>query len=185
MVLLQPNLIDVWRAQNGQRFTLRLIRPADWQLLGNLIERASQAARYNRFHSAVRSLPADVLQGMTHVDYRRQLALVVTTRLAGEEIIVADVRYVVEQGEQTEQAEFAILVDDQFQRLGLGMRAMAALGAAAYAAGIRCLYGSVLGGNSAMLALTRRCGFSRAADPEDRRLVQVRSCGETMVSQPA
>ena len=32
MVLLQPNLIDVWRAQNGQRFTLRLIRPADWLL---------------------------------------------------------------------------------------------------------------------------------------------------------
>ena len=182
MVLLQPNLIDVWRAQNGQRFTLRLIRPADWLLLGNLVERVSQATRYNRFHSALRSLPADVLQGMTYVDSRRQVALVVTTRSASEEIIVADVRYVVERDDD---AEFAILVDDPYQRLGLATRAMNALGAAAYAAGIRSLYGSVLGSNSAMLAMTRQCGFSRAADREDRRLVHVRTCVDALVSPPA
>ena len=181
MVLLQPNLIDVWRAQNGQRFTLRLIRPADWLLLGNLVERVSHATRYNRFHSALRSLPADVLQGMTYVD-SRQVALVVTTRSASGEIIVADVRYVVERDDD---AEFAILVDDPYQRLGIGTRAMNALGAAAYAAGIRSLYGSVLGSNSAMLAMTRRCGFSRAADREDRTLVRVRTCVDALVSQPA
>lgn len=167
------NLIDVWVSGAGRRFTLRPVLPADCHPLGEFFARVSQATRYHRFHSAVRELPVAMLETMTHVDYRRHLGLVVTTALETGEAIVADARFVAD--ERGDDAEFAVAVDDRWQRLGLGARLLHALRAAAGAAGFVHLHGSVLAGNSAMLALIARCGFSRAADRSDRRLVEVRA----------
>lgn len=166
-------LIDVWVAGSGRRFTLRPVLPADCHPLGAFFARVSQATRYNRFHSAMRELPVAMLEAMTQVDYRRHLGLVITTALETGEAIVADARYVAD--EQGDDAEFALAVDDDWQRLGLGARSLDALKTAAGAAGIKHLHGSVLAGNSAMLGLMAHCGFSRAADRSDRCLVQVRA----------
>jgi acetyltransferase len=167
------SLINVWVSGAGRRFTLRPVLPADCALLGEFFARVSQATRYNRFHSAMRMLPVAMLETMTQVDYRRHLGLVITTALETGEAIVADARFVAD--EQGDAAEFAIAVDDQWQRMGLGARALHALKHAAGAAGFVHLHGSVLAANAAMLALTARCGFSRAADRSDRCLVQVRA----------
>ena len=167
------SLIDIWVSGTGRRFTLRPVLPTDCEPLGEFFVRLSQATRYNRFHSAMRALPVVMLETMTRVDYRRHLGLVITTALDDGEAIVADARFVAD--EQGDDAEFALVVDDNWQRWGLGTRALYALKTAACGAGFVQLHGSVLAGNAAMLALMARCGFSRAADRSDRRLVQVRT----------
>ena len=164
-------LIDAWTLRNGARVTLRPVLPQDHGLLGDMIQRLSQATRYNRFHGAVSGLSAAMLQHMTQVDHRRHLAFVITTADGDREQVVADARYVVD--DEGDSAEFAIVVDDAWQRRGLAERAVRSLGAAARRGGLRWLHGSVLAANAPMLALMQRCGFRCTPDRKDERLVQV------------
>jgi GNAT superfamily N-acetyltransferase len=163
-------LIDVWQPRPGTRFTIRPILPQDEVPLGRMFARLSAETVYNRFHSPLRGVPPALLRRMTRVDYRRELALVVTTLEAEREIVVADARYVVE--EESEAAEFAIVVEDRWQRGGLGKRAMHALADAARRVGLLRLSGLVLRSNTPMLALVRHCRYACRADP-DARLVHV------------
>jgi GNAT superfamily N-acetyltransferase len=174
-------LIDVWSLRNGTRMTLRPVLPQDSGLLGTMIAGLSRATRYNRFHGAVNALSADALRHMTCVDYRNHFAFVVTAFNLNQERVVADARFVVDSS--GEGAEFALVVDDRWQRLGLGERAMQALAHAADRQGLSWLHGSVLSANVPMLALMRRCQFFCAPDREDERLVRVeRSPGACAVA---
>jgi RimJ/RimL family protein N-acetyltransferase len=164
-------LIDVWTLRNGARITLRPVLPQDHGLLGDMVQRLSRATRYNRFHGAVNGLSKDTLRYMTQVDYRRHLAFVITTSDSDRERVVADARYTVDA--EGDSAEFAIVVDDGWQRRGLGERAVRALGEAARREGLRWLHGSVLSANTPMLSLMRRCQFCCTPDREDDRLVHV------------
>ena len=164
-------LIDVWHLRNGTRMTLRPVLPQDSGLLGNMIQGLSDVTRYNRFHGAVKALSADALRHMTNVDYRNHVAFVVTAFNQKQERVVADARFVVDRS--GESAEFALVVDDHWQRLGLGERAMHALAHAADRQGLSWLHGSVLNANAPMLALMRRCEYFCTPDRHDERLVRV------------
>ena len=113
------HLIDVWHARTGERFVLRPIVPMDHEPLNAMFLRLSRGSSYNRFHGAVRGLPAQTLHAMTRVDYRNHLALVaaIADADAPQDLIVAEARYVADPAH--ERAEFAIVVDDPWQRLGL------------------------------------------------------------------
>ncbi len=172
-------LIDAWTLRNGARVTLRPVLPQDHGLLGDMIQRLSQATRYNRFHGAVSGLSTAMLHHMTQVDYRRHLAFVITTTDGEREQVVADARYAVD--DEGDSAEFAIVVDDEWQRRGLAERAVRALGAAARRGGLRWLHGSVLSANAPMLALMQRCQYRCTPHRKDDRLVHV----ETRVDHAA
>jgi GNAT superfamily N-acetyltransferase len=163
------SLIDVWTAKNGTRLTLRPVLPQDDGLLGTMIQGLSRATRYNRFHGAVNALSAEALQRMTCVDYLTHMAFVITAHEGNRERLVADARFVVDRS--GDGAEFAIVVDDNWQRLGLGERAIGALAAAADRQGLSWLHGSVLSGNTPMLSLVQRCEFGCTSDRQDDLLV--------------
>lgn len=152
-------LIDVWRLRDGSRITLRPVLPQDSILLGNLMSRLSPSARRNRFHGAVNKVPAQWLDKMTCVDHERHVAFVMTTTHDSHERIIADARYFVNREGPGDSAEFAVVVDESWQRLGLGTRAMHALARTAADAGLRWLQGDVLANNRSMLALMRKCNF--------------------------
>lgn len=164
-------LIDAWMLRDGARVTLRPVLPQDHGLLGDMIQRLSQATRYNRFHGAVSGLSCAMLQHLTQVDYRRHLAFVITTTDGEMERVVADARYAVD--DEGDSAEFAIVVDDEWQRRGLAERAVRALGVAARRGGLRWLHGSVLSANAPMLALMQRCQYRCTPHRKDDRLVHV------------
>ena len=67
----------------------------------------------------------------------------------------------------TRTAEFALVVDERWQRRGLGTRAIAALSQAARGADLDWLYGRVLAHNMAMLALLQQFDFCYTVDRED------------------
>jgi acetyltransferase len=108
---------------------------------------------------------------MTQVDHEKQLALVIIRGTGEGEVVVADARYLINESGQT--AELALLVEDRWQRRGLGERAVLSLVKAARRAGLLRLRGQVLRRNAAMLALARRCGFARTSGAEDARAVAV------------
>ena len=157
------SLIDSRVLREGLRLTLRPVLPQDCLLIGELMLGLSPAARRQRFHGVVKLSAARLLQ-MSCIDYARQLALVVTAHVDGAERVIADARYCVGDDET---AEFALVVDERWQRQGIGSWALAALQQAATAAGVNTLQGAVHSSNAAMLALAQHCGFGCSDDPED------------------
>ena len=138
-------------------------------MLAELITRLSATARRNRFLGFAH-LSATQLDQMGSVDFRRQLALVATIQVQGAERVIADARYGVDEDGET--AEFALVVDEQWQRQGVATRALRLLTRAALKEGVRYLRGEVLHTNVPMLTMLQRSGFSLSPDPEDRSVIQ-------------
>lgn len=163
-------LIDVRVLRNGARLTLRPVLPQDSQLLAELINRLSAKSLRRRFPSARQPATPTELAALTCVDYRRHLALVVETRIEGQQRLVAEARYLIDDGGH---AEVAMVVDDPWQRSGIGTWVTFALSRAACDAGVGWLRGDVPAENKAMLALMRRCGFCCTVNRGDPGIVQV------------
>ena len=163
-------LIDVRIEPDGMRLMLRPVLPQDEDLIGDLVARVSAAGRRNRFHGRV-NLGRTELHRMSCIDYEHELAFVVCACQDGVELVIAEARFCIDADAQG--AEFALMVDDRWQRRGVGRWAMLAMRDAAQAAGLTWLHGEVLRDNLPMLALMRDCGLCCTPDPEDDCLVQV------------
>ena len=162
---------DAWRLSDGTRIVLRPVQPQDSPLLSAMMARLSSQTKYNRFHGTVNNLTSTHLRYMSCVDQQRHVAFVLTTLQNGEEHIIADARYVVDENAADESAEFAIMVEDQWQRFGLAKHAMQALTTAASKHGLRWLHGDVLADNCPMLALMEHCHFCCTPDRSDSKMV--------------
>jgi RimJ/RimL family protein N-acetyltransferase len=162
---------DAWRLSDGTRIVLRPVQPQDSPLLSAMMARLSSQTKYNRFHGTVNNLTSTHLRYMSCVDQQRHVAFVLTTLQNGEEHIIADARYVVDENAADESAEFAIMVEDQWQRFGLAKHAMQALTTAASNNGLRWLHGDVLAENCPMLALMEQCHFCCTPDRSDEKMV--------------
>ena len=165
-------LTDAWHLRDGTRIELRPVQPQDGLLLGAMMARLSSQTKYNRFHGTVNNLTSTHLRYMSCVDQLRHVAFVITTCLNGEERIIADARYVVDEDTSEGRAEFAIMVEDHWQRFGLAEHAMHALTAAACKNGLRWLHGDVLAENCQMLALMERCHFCCTPDKSDEKMIR-------------
>lgn len=164
-------LIDARWLSGTHRLLLRPVLPQDAHLLSALVLAQSAQARRNRFHSTVKPSTA-LCQQMSQVDYRQHLALVVCSMAGGVEQVVADARYSVAANGLS--AELALMVDERWQRQGIGRWALLALQRAAAHAGLTWLEGEVLQGNHAMLGLAQRCGFACIPGSQDEGVVRVR-----------
>jgi RimJ/RimL family protein N-acetyltransferase len=164
-------LTDAWRLSDGTRIVLRPVQPQDSTLLSAMMARLSSQTKYNRFHGAFNNLSSTHLRYMSCVDQHHHVAFVLTTHHHGEEHIIADARYVVDENTEEESAEFAIMVEDQWQRFGLAKHAMQALTTAASNNGLRWLHGDVLAENCPMLALMEHCHFCCTPDRSDEKMV--------------
>jgi acetyltransferase len=162
-------LIDRWRLRDGRRVTMRPVLPQDAELEQSLVRSLSPDARYNRFFNPVRELPPELLAQMTQIDYQRHVAVVAESFDGGVGRVIGEARYVVD--DSGEAAEFAVVVADDWRRLGIAGRLLHALGRHACASGLKRLYGEVLASNAAMLAMLRRFGFARRMHAGDARLV--------------
>jgi acetyltransferase len=162
-------LIDRWTLAGGRRVIVRPVLPQDAELEQSLVRGLSPEARYNRFFNPIRELSPGQLEQMTQIDYRRHVALVAESFDGGAARVVGEARYVVDEGGRG--AEFAVVVADDWRRLGLATRLLRSLREHACEAGLETLYGDVLASNEPMLAMLRRLGFRRRMHPGDPRLV--------------
>jgi acetyltransferase len=151
-----PHWLQPWTAIDGTRIALRPVRPQDASALGALISALTPQTRRRRFHGAINGASASWIARMVHPDPERELALVVEAGMPGAAQMVGEARWA---RCDTEEAEFALVVADAWQRHGIGRRALIALLASAGEQGLRQMRGDVLADNMPMLSLARHLGF--------------------------
>ena len=129
----------------------RPVQPTDDVLFRRLWPRLSPDTVYRRFHSPIHGLPADAVRRLVTVDHDRREA--VAAIVGGEVVGVA--RYDRSPADPS-TAEFAILVEDAWQGLGLGRQLLTELVTLAAGRGVATLTATVQRDNDRVIGLIRR-----------------------------
>lgn len=155
-----------WKTRQGNKMTLRQVKPDDVPLLLWASERFSNGTRYFRFGKlASLDFTAQEIEPLCNPDQEWNAHYIVTHEESGTERFVANARYTVEKDRQS--CEFAIVVLDQWHHHGVGELLMQALCEHATAQGLSLIYGLVLPTNSAMQGFMKKCGFQKVHNPND------------------
>jgi acetyltransferase len=159
------------RLRDGRRVTLRAAGSQDASGVQQFVRGLSARSRRNRFFSPVRELSPAQLDCMTRSRPPDEISLVCDITEGEESRIVAMAQYALCE---PLDAEFAIVVDDAWQRQGLGTQLFGVLAQQATRAGLAVLSGFVLPDNWPMLALLARldCELLTDSDPHLIRVVQ-------------
>jgi GNAT superfamily N-acetyltransferase len=144
----------------------RLIRSDDTERLERLFGRLSPDTIYRRFFSPIPRLSRGCLRALIDVDHDDREAIVAVAD--GE--IVAVARYD-RSWTAPAEAEVAVLVEDAWQRHGVGARVLRDLGALAWARGIDTFTASTLGDNSSAIGIARALVPSASASIESGEVI--------------
>jgi RimJ/RimL family protein N-acetyltransferase len=156
-VVAIESAIETWTTPDGTPVTIRPISAADFDLEQEFVSALSPATGYQRLMSARQPSAAEIRR-FTDIDREREMALIATTPVAGRERQIGVARYVKDESAPGD-AEFAIVLADDWQGRGLGTRLLASLLGAARENGVRRALATTLSSNEGMLALARRLGF--------------------------
>ena len=157
------HLIDVMRAADGRRITIRPTLPQDRELQKEFFRSLSAESRHSRFMTWLKELPDALAEQFASIDYRSHLALLAEVFDGGREIMVGEARYFVDANDR-ELCEFAISVADGWRRCGLGSALLSRLEHEAAASGISLMSAQTLVSNKAMLGLAVRTGYRIVAN---------------------
>jgi RimJ/RimL family protein N-acetyltransferase len=135
------------RLPSGERVVIRAIRPDDKELLSSALPRLSLASSRARFLTPKTRFSADELRYLTEIDGVRHVALVAVLADDPQRLIAVG-RYV-RLGSESETAEVAIVVGDEFHGQGLGSRLGLLLADRARAHGIKRFAATMLSDNVA------------------------------------
>jgi len=167
-----PDLAFQFTAENGTPITIRPIRPEDREIERTFVESLSDNSRFLRFFSAMKKLSPTLLDRLINVDFPAEMALIATVTFEGSEKEIGVARYAPSESSSVD-AEFAIVIADEWHGQGIGRELLRRLFDIAGNAGIRRIEGSVLASNSNMLRFCNGLGFSCRIDPHDPGLVRV------------
>ena len=157
-------LHDTWRLRDGTAIRIRVARAADAPLMQALVRGLSLRSRYQRFFYPAHELPPDMLERFTQADPMRVITLLAVVLRDGEDTAVGMAQYVVVAAPDI--AEYAVVVDDAWQRAGIARRLLHNLTCVARAAGVQRMDGDVLSENEAMRALLFAMGFEMGPHPD-------------------
>ncbi len=161
------DLVEHWTA-HGETLEIRPIRPEDAEAHAALFARLSPEDIRYRFFSMMRELSPEQIARMTQVDYDREMALVA---VRGADTV--GVARLVREPESNE-AEFAILVDPSMKGRGVGRHLMQRLIAWGRSLGLDAIVGQILADNAPMLAFIRGLGFEVHHIPGESDVVEAR-----------
>jgi len=147
---------------DGTKLRIRPIVPEDEPLLHEAVAAMSERTVYFRFFSPIKRMSDAMAHRLAVVDYHDRFAIVATThRPSQKERIVGVARY--DRARDTDVAEVAVAVIDEFQRRGLGGVLLAELARVARGQEIRSFQLIVLPENQQMLGLLRKMGWIHQA----------------------
>jgi ribosomal protein S18 acetylase RimI-like enzyme len=155
----EPRILEL---RDGTKVHVRPIVPEDEPLLIEAVAAMSERTVYFRFFSPLKRLPDALAHRLAVVDYNDRFALVGTThKPSGKERIVGVARY--DRAPNTDVAETAVAVVDEFQHRGLGGALLTILARVAREHGIKTFTLIVLPENQQMLGLLRKMGWIHQA----------------------
>jgi len=145
--------------RNGLAVTIRHLRADDRERIARAVRQLDRESVYTRLFSYRKELTEAGLDRIMRVEPGREVALVVTTRVGDDEVVIGSGRYVVSNSDdQGRTAEIAFVVEEDYQGLGIASRLLQLLAQLAREQGIAALEADVLAGNKAMLAVFARSG---------------------------
>ncbi|TCJ16600.1 bifunctional acyl-CoA synthetase/GNAT family N-acetyltransferase [Parasulfuritortus cantonensis] len=159
------HLVTRWQLPNGIDVTIRPIRPEDAEMTQTFVRGLSEETKYFRYMDAVQELSYAMLVRLTQIDYDREMALLAIADVEGREVEVGVARYASNPDQVS--CEFAVVVDDAWQHLGIAHKLMDVLMDVARSKGLRIIEGEVLKRNGGMLKLAASLGFRIEPHPED------------------
>ena len=165
------DLERIWRAADGTPVTLRALRPDDLEREIAFVGGLSEETLHLRLQYSSKGVSRDDVMRLLQLDYQDMLAIGALTCDTGKDRIVGVSRYA--RVDDTDRADCAIVVADDWQGRGLGTELMRSLGGAARARGIRSLEGETLGENQRIHDWARRFGFEVRTAPNSGGRVRV------------
>ncbi len=138
----------------GLKLTIRPITAEDEPKLMNFHNQLSDETLKNRFFVLRRNLSHDDFARLTQIDYVREMAFIALNK---DGYIVGVVRCFIDP--DFIQAEYSIVVRDDFQKMGVGSILLNKLVSYLKNKGVVALIGETLTTNQAMIALAKKQGF--------------------------
>jgi RimJ/RimL family protein N-acetyltransferase len=146
--------------RNGLAVTIRALRPDDRERIAKAVRLLERQSIYFRLFSYRNELTEAALDRIMRFDPEREVALVVTTAVGGEEIVIGSGRYVAGAAAQGgRSAEVAFMVEEDYHGMGIASRILRHLASIARAQGISAFDAEVLAENKAMLGVFARSGL--------------------------
>ena len=155
------------RLKNGAQVSLRPIKPEDEGRFNEFLKSLSTETMRFRFFEIIKEVSHETLTRYCNLDYDREIAIVAELQDDKKPIIGA-VRLIIEPGGKS--SEFAVLVGDNWQGLGLGSMLMDLLVKIGKDMRVDKIYGYVSANNYKMLQLCKKKGFK--VEPLDEETIQ-------------
>jgi acetyltransferase len=156
-------------AKNGAQYTVRPIRPEDEPKMVAFHKTLSERSVYLRYFRSFQysqRVEHERLTRICFVDYDQDMALVAEylDPQSGEEKIIAAGRLTRSRG--MNEAEFALLVSDDYQKMGLGTAMLRGLLRYGRDEGVERIVAYMLGENLGMRAICKNMGFNFTREGE-------------------
>jgi GNAT superfamily N-acetyltransferase len=161
-----PVELEQWMTlKDGSKVFVRPLKLTDESLVRDLFYQLSPESVHYRFFQMLRSMPHEKRQELLRVDYEDDFALVVLTDNREGSPMLAIAHY--RRNPQTNFAEAAFLVRDDWQGKGIGTALVNQLAEIAQTRGIAGFTADVLADNQGMLRVFHKCGYPVQSDLED------------------
>ena len=159
------------QTRDGRTLTLRSIEPGDVAAMQRCFTRLSPEDIRRRFLHAMSELPAPMAQRLCQIDPAYETAYVLMDEAANPAEMRGVGRIYVD--EAADSAEFSVLVEQDWSRIGLGALLMQHLVDDCRRRGLAELWGYVLMENRPMLQLCKELGFTRRMVPDEPGTAQI------------
>lgn len=161
--------VGEWTMRNGEKVDIRPIRPEDEPAMVRFHESLSERTVYHRYLQVLnlnQRVAHERLIRICFIDYANQMALVAerTDPATGEKRILAVGRL---QGLGQPEAEFSIVVTDEYQNQGLGTELLRRLIDIGRKEGVKAIVADILAENTAMQNVAEKLGFQIQRDVEE------------------
>lgn len=155
-------LETVATTKSSREVFIRPLKPEDAQLYQDFWNCLSSQSIIYRFSRSIKVLTQELMIRFTQLDYDREIALVALDLSGETETMLAVARLNWPPG--SDEAEFAVIVGDPWQGLGVGAELLRRLILIAQKRGIKTIWGLVMRQNKGMIELARKLGFSMTVE---------------------
>jgi acetyltransferase len=147
--------------EEGKQVFLRPVEFTDFDALMSFFKRLSPQSIYNRWMSIKKTLPEEEARYYVNTDFKKDMAIYAFSR---DGLMRGAVRLM---GNPDHTAEFAIVIEDEWQNRGLGMEMMRYILEIARDKKHHKVYGEIFRENMIMRQVCKQLGFSeKAIDPD-------------------
>ncbi|MFH1006536.1 MAG: bifunctional acetate--CoA ligase family protein/GNAT family N-acetyltransferase [Candidatus Latescibacterota bacterium] len=149
--------ITEFKMRDGRTAILRPIRPEDEALEREMFTNFSERTQHFRFFQLIKNITHELLVRYTQIDYDREIAIIAEIEEDNRKKMAGVVRLIADPLNDT--AEFAIVVADPWQELGLGGKFTDYILDIARTRGIRTVFAEFMIENFIMRHMFQKRGF--------------------------